>query len=116
MTKKSWWGLDSSTSTDMESHETASNLQKETSYKGQGLTDGVFIDNTTINNYANLSEMGRFGGILENNVTDNAREETGDWEEGGHWYKLWSDPKHHTTWRTTTGATQTYTFSLNISL
>ena len=112
VTKKSWWGLDSSTSTDMESHETASNLQKETSYKGQGLTDGVFIDNTTINNYANLSEMGRFGGILENNVTDNAREETGDWEEGGHWYKLWSDPKHHTTWRTTTGATQTYTFSL----
>ena len=112
VTKKSWWGLDSSTSTDMESHETASNLQKETSYKGQELTDGVFIDNTTINNYANLSEMGRFGGILENNVTDNAREETGDWEEGGHWYKLWSDPKHHTTWRTTTGATQTYTFSL----
>ncbi|MBP3812819.1 MAG: hypothetical protein J6E49_06890 [Acidaminococcaceae bacterium] len=117
VTKSLFWGAwktGSDTDT-LAENEDETTLKEFNETDGRTLGSGNFVDRIS-DGYTDVDGNKlvdtEFGAILESNTTSTSREVTGSWKEGGHWYKLWSDPKYHTTWTTKEASTQAYTFSM----
>lgn len=111
VSKSPFWQNANSTSEQLRQLEVSAS---EGAVGGDGdfeLEQGAFIGELANDRDGKIAGT-NFGGLYENKVTNDKRSNFRQWKENDEAWRFWASTDYHMTWNRSTGAAQSYTFSL----